>query len=424
MSSLVYPANLPGLTFGSTRSPVFNTGLQQALSSKESAIAYQQYPMMEFELQYEFLRDDITPSQFQALVGLFMAVGGKYDSFLYVDPVFNTVVNMQFGVTDGTTLTYQTTATYQNVGGPGGAEIIQNFNGVPFYGIQRYGTLIEYPDTGGTRTNYLLHSQTFTAPWNPANVTLGGTGFLAPDGSATVVALVDNTTSNVQHSISTNVGGTGASGVYTFSVFVISSATPSSAECDYVWIQLQDSVVTSSVVTVVFNVRTGVVVSSNITGASWSGAVNEVGKTSQTNNWYRISVAITKATANTISVFISPSQSSGSVTYAGANGATSAYVWGAQLENNGAVPPSGGVFPTMYIPTAAAVVTQQDILGIGATGIININSANFGAIAGIKLLWTGSFFYRVRFDDDSMTSTQFMNNLWENKKVKLRQRKL
>lgn len=131
MSGLVYPANLPGLTFDSTRTPNFNTGVQAALSTKESRIAYQQYPQMMFELQYELLRDYVTPSDLKALVGLFIAMGGRFDTFLYSDPVFNTVSAMQFAVADGTTVAYQVTATYQNVGGPGGSEIIQNFNGTP-----------------------------------------------------------------------------------------------------------------------------------------------------------------------------------------------------------------------------------------------------------------------------------------------------
>src|SRR5256885_972617 len=123
MSSLVYPANLPGLTFGNTRSPVFNTGIQRALTGKESRIAYQLYPLFTFELQYELLRDYTTPSDLKALVGLFMACYGKFDTFLFSDPAFNTVAAMQFAVADGTTTTYQITATYKNSGGPGNTEI-------------------------------------------------------------------------------------------------------------------------------------------------------------------------------------------------------------------------------------------------------------------------------------------------------------
>jgi hypothetical protein len=150
MSNLVYPPSIPGLTYDSTRAPTFNTGIQKALTGKESRIAYQLYPLVKFELTYELLRDNIPASELKALVGLFIAVGGMWDTFRYTDPVFNTVAAMPFATvaagdaaytavdsegdpTNGTP--YAITATYGNVGGPGGAELIQNFNGAPvFYG--------------------------------------------------------------------------------------------------------------------------------------------------------------------------------------------------------------------------------------------------------------------------------------------------
>lgn len=162
MSGLVYPV-LPGLTFGNTRIPNFNTGVQAALSGKESRIAYQIYPLMTFELQYELLRDDITVSELKALTGLFLQMQGQYDTFLFSDPAFNTVAAMQFGTGDGATTAFQITATYQNSGGPGIAELIQNFNGTPAISVN--GTL-QTPVT-----NYALGATgivTFTAGHIPA----------------------------------------------------------------------------------------------------------------------------------------------------------------------------------------------------------------------------------------------------------------
>jgi hypothetical protein len=417
MSGLVYPANLPGLTYGSTRSPVFNTDVQAALSAKESRIARQLYPVIEFELQYELLRDYTTPSDLKALVGLFMACAGKYDTFLYNDPAFNTVANMQFGVTDGSTLTYQTTATYQNAGGPGGAEIVQNFNGTPFYSINRYGTLIEYP-TSNVRANLCLFSADFTnAVWAKNNVTVT-IGLVAPDGSPTVSVVRDASNANVQHLVTQTFSGTSApSGVFTYSVFA-----QATAETGFLFVQLTDS---TNEVQAVFNLSTGVVVSTAVVGgtgfASVSGTISAVD-----GAWYRLSVSFSRsASAGNIAAVLSLSNSSSSITYAGTSGAVCGVLWGSQFEAPGAQPPLiGGLWPTMYIPTTSAQVSQQDIVSVGATGIVTLTSANFGAIAGIKLLWTGSFFYRVRFDDDSMTATQFLKNFWENKKVKFRQVKL
>jgi uncharacterized protein (TIGR02217 family) len=135
-SSYVYPV-LPGLTLDVVRSPEYNTGITQALSGKESRIAYRQYPLMTWQLQYDLLRDYVSPSDLKALVGLFMAVQGRFNSFLYLDPLFNAVTQQQFAVigasdTAGAGGTrYQAIAVYGNSGGPGGNEMIQNFSGTP-----------------------------------------------------------------------------------------------------------------------------------------------------------------------------------------------------------------------------------------------------------------------------------------------------
>lgn len=151
MSSLIYPASLPGLTWGNTRSPNYNTGVQAALSGKASRIAYQLFPLMQFELQYELLRGS-TVGEIQALLGLYMQMLGQFDDFLFTDPEFNTVTAMQFGIGDAATATFQITATYQNAGGPGGAELIQNFNGAPVILVngatQTLGTAYTLSGTG------------------------------------------------------------------------------------------------------------------------------------------------------------------------------------------------------------------------------------------------------------------------------------
>lgn len=130
MTSFVYPV-LPGITFPYTRAPGWRTGLQEAVSGKESTIGYRQYPKIRWELQYELLRDNVTPSELKALVGLFNACHGRFDSFLYTDPDFSSVTTENFGTGNGTQTAFQLIATYQNSGGPGAPERIQNLNGSP-----------------------------------------------------------------------------------------------------------------------------------------------------------------------------------------------------------------------------------------------------------------------------------------------------
>lgn len=131
MSSLVYPANLPGLTYGRTRTPIYSTGVQSRASGKESRLAYRPYPLFRFELKYEWLDDRIAVSHLKALQGLFMAMKGRWDSFLYTDPDFNSATAFQFGTGDGSTLAFPVTMRFENSGGPGGDELVQNFNGTP-----------------------------------------------------------------------------------------------------------------------------------------------------------------------------------------------------------------------------------------------------------------------------------------------------
>lgn len=136
MSSQVYPV-LPGLQFNSRRSYVWKTGNQEALSGKESAIAFRQYPRVHYELSYDILRDGTTPSELKSIVGLHNDMQGRFDTFLFSDPDFNIITSAtaaqygSFGTGDGATLIFQLTATYQNSGGAGQAELIQNLNGTP-----------------------------------------------------------------------------------------------------------------------------------------------------------------------------------------------------------------------------------------------------------------------------------------------------
>lgn len=130
MSNLIYPV-LPGLMFDSIRTPLWSSNVQTALTRKKTAIGLQQYPQYRFTLQYEVLRHALTPSELLALAGLFNAVQAQADTFLYSDPVFNTVTGEPFGTGDGSTKNFQLIATWQNVGGPGSPDLIQNLNGAP-----------------------------------------------------------------------------------------------------------------------------------------------------------------------------------------------------------------------------------------------------------------------------------------------------
>jgi len=129
MSAYVFPSNILGLGWDIVRTPVWNTIVQTSPSGKTASISNQVYPLLHFELTYDLLRDDLSTSDLKAIVGLFNAVQGRYDTFLFTDPDFNSVTLQNFGTGNGTAGPYQLTATYGNTGGPYYSELVQNVNG-------------------------------------------------------------------------------------------------------------------------------------------------------------------------------------------------------------------------------------------------------------------------------------------------------
>lgn len=134
MSGQLYP-NLIGLTPDAVRSYMWKTLVQEATSGKQSTIQLAAYPRVHFTLTYELLRDNVTPSDLKSLAGLHNVLGGRFDTFLYTDPDFNTVASASpqaFFTGTGSALgPFQLVAPFQNSGGPGAMELVQNLNGTP-----------------------------------------------------------------------------------------------------------------------------------------------------------------------------------------------------------------------------------------------------------------------------------------------------
>jgi hypothetical protein len=130
VSSNVFPS-LSGLTWPFGHSVSYKSLSDESQSKRLATLALQTYPVHTWTLNYDILRDDVSPSDIRSIVGLFNACRGRYDSFLFTDPTFNSVSGQVFGVGDGNTKNFQVVANFQNAGGAGGPDIIQNFNGLP-----------------------------------------------------------------------------------------------------------------------------------------------------------------------------------------------------------------------------------------------------------------------------------------------------
>lgn len=102
---------MPGLKWGTVKTPMWSTGIQKAASGRELRGAFYSFPRYKISLGYEVLRSG-AQAELQAMVGFFNARKGSFESFLYLDPEDNAVVNQQFGVGVSGQTQYQLVRAY------------------------------------------------------------------------------------------------------------------------------------------------------------------------------------------------------------------------------------------------------------------------------------------------------------------------
>ena len=83
MSNLVFP-QLPGVQWDQKKTPIFNTITQRTVNLKEARVSLSQYPIYEYQLSYEVLRDDTANNELKTLMGFYLSRQGAFDSFLYI----------------------------------------------------------------------------------------------------------------------------------------------------------------------------------------------------------------------------------------------------------------------------------------------------------------------------------------------------
>ena len=108
MSDALYPSDLPGITYGTTRSVlappvrVRTTPSQREYRSRSATLTRYGYTLV-----YNFLRASAARAELQRLVGFYNARGGPFDSFLFQDVDDCTAAAEPFGVGNGTLRTFQ-----------------------------------------------------------------------------------------------------------------------------------------------------------------------------------------------------------------------------------------------------------------------------------------------------------------------------
>jgi hypothetical protein len=97
----VYPT-LPGLDIKVLWRPkTYNFAPQIHTSGREFIVGASQYPLHEFELVYNMLRNRPTEIEFRTFMGFYLLVGGTLGGFLFKNPYDNAVQAQSFITTDG-----------------------------------------------------------------------------------------------------------------------------------------------------------------------------------------------------------------------------------------------------------------------------------------------------------------------------------
>lgn len=400
MSSLLYPESLPGLMFNYKRRYDWNTGVQAAVSRKVSTVGYQLYPVALFEYDYEFLRDTSVLPEIQTLVGLHNSMRGRYDTFLHLDPDFNSVTADQFATGDGVTQGFQLTALYTPPSGAyagvGAPEIVQNLNGPPGIYINRWGGLELY--SAGSRTNAILQSAAFGTTWAATNLTVTSNTTVAPDGTTTADTLSDAAATGASHFDFQGVAITGGT-TNTFSCWLKNGTR------QYVCLNIQNG--SGNSFQTCFDLVNGIATQSTAAGTA---SIVSATITPFTGGWYRCSITGALAAGDTSAhclIGLSNTATPGASlpTYGGSS--STVFAWGAQFET--------GTNLTAYLPTTTISVSNGGSdFAVGATGIVTFVTAPANAVG---LLWSGSFYYRCRFDADRIDWVKFMNGLWSGSKI-------
>ena len=106
--ALIFPA-LPGLAWSVTKTPTFQTRIQRAVSGRELRALDYPFPLWQFALVYDFLRD--TPEtgydELRTLLGFFMLCQGAFGTFLFQDPSDSQVIGQQIGVGNASMAAFQ-----------------------------------------------------------------------------------------------------------------------------------------------------------------------------------------------------------------------------------------------------------------------------------------------------------------------------
>lgn len=106
MSNIVLPS-FPGLDNAVHRIAMYASKVQSSLSMREVGISYTSYPVYEWELKFNALRDYATPAEAYQFLAFFHLMKGRGDYFLYTDPEISSSTDTNIGTGTGTQTQYR-----------------------------------------------------------------------------------------------------------------------------------------------------------------------------------------------------------------------------------------------------------------------------------------------------------------------------
>jgi hypothetical protein len=251
------------------------------------------------------------------------------------------------------------------------------------------------------RTNLVPFSEQFSnAAWVKTNATITADSTTAPDGTSTADTFSEGAAVTVLHFVEETIATEVTGELRCYSVFVKANSLPNI------------TILTNAANTFLnFNLSTGaifsqgseIVASGVVTDPRWPG-------------WFR--VWLVHRTASIGSTFRVLAQADGTYSgtaYTGTN--RTFFVWGAMGER---VSNLNG--PTPYIPTPSSVAVTVTDYTTSATdptlalGVVKLPTA---LAAGAYLSWDGSYYRRVRFEEDALGVDQIVQDLWSSSGVQL-----
>lgn len=370
MSNAVYPA-LPGLAWPTKRTPLWKTKVSTTPSGREFRTAPMLVPRYRYTLQYDFLRSSAALQEYQTLFGFFNARSGAFDTFLYRDPDDNTISGQPIGVGDGAIASFQ---LLRSLGGFS-APIFD-----PVLPVQIAWGATNQP------ANLLINSsfESQTGSYRPY-----GYGQYNNALVATTYLSVGGRTGGLAYALRADAATSSTFGVYS-SASIVDTA-PNTGGVRGGWVP-------GATYTISFYAK-------KLNGAFWSSMSIEWNIFPVSTVWSSIPTLNTSWQRYVVTI-----------------------IWGATVEPNGSifltVDSSTATNDQLHIddiqvvvgPVAPAYVSGNQAYAISSTGAVVFDVAPPAATA---LYWSGSYYWRCRFDTDELPFEQFMNKFWKTGEVKL-----